>query len=266
MRISVPTQGASNRLSCDRCPERVCRTPLAAFVFGLVLVASLSSCSRPDDVEVRDITICRSPQPLAQADSGSFRVAAKVTNNGKSILVLPVFRVQVKDRPKIKANCVAGFFLPPGASGFLVTGGIYFRVDEMGDASEADVKYLYSELHMPPEYVDYQLKNLPLLSLKTTSTTFHASNNSCAVEAQFENRTGKAIALVEGSAIFLDANDKVVDAYPFDFAPTESGVVKLWLFAVPGAAKAQRCILQIGHFREEGKSVPESVPPPPSVR
>lgn len=196
-------------------------------------------------------------------ERGSFRIAAKILNRGSSPLVLPVFHFRMRSRPEITCDCETDFFLAPGKSCYLVTGGISYELDK--DLGHAELNFLDNDWYTPKTYVEYQLRNLTNMTLTVISTTFHPSNDSCSIKARFENNTDKNITKIEGSAVFLDANEQIVDAYPFQFSPTKSGIIDMWIADVPGAAKEKRCILQINLFKDTTQTVPNSIPPAPSV-
>jgi len=217
-------------------------------------------------VTISDIAMLQVTQPIMEPKGyGRQQFVAKVTNTGATPIFSPKYYLQIDTEPEIRTYYSDTIFLPAGGSYYFITSGLDYRLTSLKDSTEAKLVFRGNDWYIPKSYVEYQLKNIPLIELTLVSSTFHSTNQSCSIIVHFENHTKEVITLVKGTAVFLDSKDRILGGSGFVFEPTVTGNMNLWLSDVPGAAKSSRCVLQIHHFRDASHEVPPSIAPVPSV-
>jgi hypothetical protein len=167
------------------------RSQVVTVVSLAIIVFSTGCWNRLLDVEVSDIILC------------SGRVAAKVTNHTSFALILPGFYVRVYSKPITDANCWEDICLAPGKSAYIVTGGMNYPLEAMNSPTRVEVTYNGDPTGWSNSYSETELKYLPQMKMTVISAKYSPILENCEINARFENRSGWAVTLVSGTAVFL---------------------------------------------------------------
>ncbi|HEY1122487.1 MAG TPA: hypothetical protein VGE67_12835, partial [Haloferula sp.] len=120
-------------------------------------------------------------------------------------------------------------------------------------AAYATVTLAYSDPIVESDYVQRQLKYLPLLGL--------------TADCRFRNDSGLKIDRIQGVVILADSVGTPLSVVPFTFEPERiypDGYRLGGTYRGPGWPGRQ--VVEIHSFHEASSTVPEAVPVPPSVR
>ena len=204
-------------------------------------------------IELSEVTIS---QDVNKGDDGSepsadLRVIAKVTNRADRSLVQPVFELRLAPAPLGDAaqRFATAAALNPGESVIAVIGTLSLTEAQLRAAKTVTVDLIGDPFAHAGW--DRQLKFRSSMTFTDTSFRFSPANHMAGVKGSFQNRSGIQIKRVQGTAIFRDAEGRLLDAGPFSYTAGQDKENEMWVgYEMPGFVKAKTCVLQVDSFEE----------------